>query len=136
MGAMGKGLALDFAMRWPGIVQPYKADCAARRLAGGRVAAYPLPGEPGRFWAAFCTKHHWRDPSRYEWVRDGLAELSEILRAGPCRSVAVPPLGCGLGGLDWARVLPMIEQALEGTGAEVRIYQPVPAPSARRPPPR
>ena len=128
VGVMGKGIALDFARRWPMIKAAYAEDCRAGRLRGGSVAFYDLPGdlllETKRQWAAFCTKQHWRDPSRYEWVEAGLREMVKLMREEGHRSCAIPPLGCGFGGLDWKRVRPMIEGAMAGASWETRIYNP------------
>ena len=140
-GAMGKGIAKAFATRWPSIVAPYRADCEARILRGGAVRLYPLPEGGGdlfaparrRWWAAFCTKHDWRNPSRYEWVQEGLATLSSLLHEGGHASVAIPPLGCGEGGLSWERVRPMIAGAFAGSPVDVRVYAPFAAPSPRGP---
>lgn len=132
VGVMGKGIALAFRQRWPEIMGPYKAACASGRLRGGAVMLFDLPGGGDLFgerrprrWAAFCTKQHWRDPSRYEWVEEGLPELRRLLLAGGHRTVAVPALGCSNGGLSWARVRPMIERAFADLPEiEVRLYAP------------
>ena len=140
-GAMGKGIAKAFATRWPSIVAPYRADCDAGVLRGGAVRLYRLPTADAdlfgpavdRWWAAFCTKHDWRNPSRYEWVEEGLETLASSLSAGGHRSVAIPPLGCGEGGLSWDRVRPMILRAFAGSPVDVRIYAPHPVPDPTRP---
>lgn len=130
--AMGKGIALDFKLRWPTIVGPYERDCLSGELQAGRCRLYDLP-EPvdlftgptrGRMWAAFCTKRDWRDRSQYRWIESGLHDLVRLTLEAGFRSVAVPPLGCGNGGLDWHRVRPMVERAFAGTGIDARIYPP------------
>lgn len=128
---MGKGLALDFARKWPAIVEPYKAACMSGELAAGRCCIYPLPASDDlfsagtrRFWAAFCTKNDWRQCSEYRWISSGLTDLVHSLTEGRHASVAMSPLGCGYGGLAWSRVRPMIEQAFSGLPVELRLYLP------------
>ena len=102
VGVMGRGLALQFRTRWPDSYRAYRAALTSGRLRNGRVHAHRLPD--GRHVLHCPTKDHWRDPSPIALVR---ATIDAI---GPCcvrhgiRSVAVPPLGCGLGGLDWTDV--------------------------------
>lgn len=129
VGVMGKGLALGFAKRWPQILSDYRRDCASGALVGGSCRLYDLPVtifERGhrRQWAAFCTKQNWRYPSRYEWIESGLRQLVAGLQANGHRSVAIPPLGCGNGGLEWERVEPMILNAFAGTDFAVKIWKP------------
>jgi O-acetyl-ADP-ribose deacetylase (regulator of RNase III) len=132
---MGKGLALSFAHRWPAIVAPYKAACLSGELRGGVCRLYDLPAGPEadlfapvvrpRKWAAFCTKHDWRNGSEYRWIASGLSDLAALLAEANHSSVALPPLGCGNGGLDWTRVRPMIEEVFRESVVDVRIYGPV-----------
>jgi O-acetyl-ADP-ribose deacetylase (regulator of RNase III) len=119
VGVMGKGLALAFKQRWPLYTRPYIKDCRDGALPPGDCKMYLRPN--GLAWAALTTKNHWRDPSRYEWIDSGLAELK---LAGLCgyTSMAVPMLGCGNGGLDWHKVHPMIHQHLDAF--DLRIYGP------------
>lgn len=129
VGVMGKGLALAFAQRWPSIVKDYKLDCARGALKGGSCLLYDLPRDMfsthKRQWAAFCTKEHWRNPSRYEWVESGLKNLISILDKNGHNSVAIPALGCSNGGLSWNKVLLMIEDTFRGSSFDVRIYPPM-----------
>lgn len=128
---MGNGLAKAFAQRWPAIVPPYKRDAASGLLRGGVCRLYELPEPrdlfsvaPPRFWAAFCTKHDWRNPSRYEWIESGLRDLVDAIRARQIQSVAIPALGCSNGRLDWMRVRPMVESAFAEMDTDVRLYGP------------
>lgn len=75
----------------------------------------------------FPTKQHWRDPSQLAWIKTGLKDLSRVLTDHDIRSVAIPALGAGNGGLDWALVRPLIEQALGDLEAEVIVYPPRPS---------
>jgi len=72
----------------------------------------------------FPTKRHFRDPSRIEDIDAGLADLVRVLSANGIRSIAIPALGCGLGGLDWEVVRPRIVSALDGLDAEIRLFPP------------
>ena len=123
VGVMGKGLAKAFADRFPTILPPYQAACRERRLRPGQVQFLTLPD--GRVIANLPTKDHWRDPSRIEWVRDGLAALRlKVLDRG-LSSIAIPPLGAGLGGLRWRDVRSEIEHAfVDDFDLDVRVYEP------------
>jgi O-acetyl-ADP-ribose deacetylase (regulator of RNase III) len=118
VGVMGKGVALAFRSRWPSIMQPYQAACRSKALKPGGNMLFDLPD--GRRWAALATKDHWRDPSRMAWVRSGLRELAVQARAAGVRSIAIPPPGCGNGGLVWAEVEPLVLAEL--AGFDLRIY--------------
>ncbi len=113
VGVMGKGLALQFKRRFPAAFRAYEAACKRGEVVVGRMFVVES-GEPTgpRFIVNFPTKQHWRNPSRIEYVRDGLVALVEELRSRGIQSVAIPPLGCGNGGLDWADVRPLIDEAL------------------------
>ena len=133
VGVMGAGLAKQFAVRWPFLLADYKAACARRACRIGRVHLWQMPGVERRWIANLPTKRHWRDPSRYSYVQAGLQDLVVQLRRLGVRSIAIPALGCGLGGLDFERVLPMIETAFAGSGIQVRIYAPAGSRGCREP---
>ncbi len=131
-GVMGRGLALQFKAAFPECFAPYRAACEAGELVPGKVLACKRPGVP-RYVFHFPTKRHWRDRSKLEDVRDGLVDLVRQVRELYVESIAVPPLGCGLGGLDWAEVRPLIVRAFEGAGdVHVVLFEPAfaPAPAA------
>lgn len=98
VGVPGAGLAKQFYERWPGPVSEYKSFCRAGRMRPGMVHDAVL-GD-GRRILSIATKRHWRDPSRLADVDLGLSALKEYLDATGLISVAVPALGCGLGGLE------------------------------------
>lgn len=111
-GAMGAGMAKQFAARFPEIVGPYRLACRTRKLVAGSCILLP---SRNRLIACVATKDHWRFPSRLEYVEQGMDDLVEKisgLTRVPAR-VAVPALGCGLGGLDWEQVRPVIVRACE-----------------------
>ncbi len=123
VGVMGKGLALAFRQRFPMILLPYQAHCYVRKLRPGTIQFVPLPD--GRLVANFPTKDHWRDPSQLGWIREGLSALVEELTARGISTVAVPPLGCGNGGLRWREVRALIVVGFAAAPwIEVRLYEP------------
>lgn len=118
VGVMGKGVALEFKRRWPDNYRAYKRVCEARELTPGRIFVFDrgnLFGEAGpRYIINFPTKDHWRAKSKIEYVTSGLDALVKEIGARSISSIAMPPLGCGNGGLDWKDVKPIIEAKLAG----------------------
>lgn len=121
VGSMGKGIALQFKQVFPDNFKAYEAACAAGKVVPGRMLIHDNGGMvPPRRIVNFPTKRHWRDKSRLEDIASGLdALIADVKRLG-IRSIALPALGCGLGGLDWAVVRPMIEDAFS-VFPEVRV---------------
>lgn len=138
-GVMGKGLALQFRKAFPEAFADYERACAAGEVQVGRMHVVRRLAAP-RFIINFPTKQHWRQPSKLAYVRDGLRDLVAQIRVLGIASIAVPPLGCGNGGLDWAEVRPLIEQAFAPLpDVRVVVFAPAGAPAAgdlldRRPP--
>ena len=131
VGVMGKGLALQFKRRFPANFDAYVAACKRGEVEIGRMLVVENDGLTGpRYIINFPTKKHWRDPSELEYVRTGLSALVEEIRTRGIRSIAVPPLGCGHGGLAWSDVEPQIERAMAEL-PDVRVV--VFAPSDIRP---
>ena len=126
VGVMGKGIALMFRDTFPGNTEAYEKAVEAGEVRVGRMFVTESRSLVGPRWIInFPTKKHWRNPSKLEWVQEGLKDLVLILRRHNIRSVAVPPLGCGNGGLDWTMVKREIEAALADlTDVEVLVYQP------------
>lgn len=120
VGVMGKGVALAFAKRWPEIVEFYKRDCRSGLIKAGGCVLYPLPRDEQRSWAALATKGDWRQPSRMVWIESSLAQLADQAAEIGYRSIAIPPPGCGNGGLDWREVEPIVLRHLGGF--DLRIY--------------
>lgn len=120
VGVMGKGLALQFKQRFPEYFAAYAEACAAGEVRLGRVHVARLE----RCFISFPTKRHFRSRSRLPDVRAGLDDLARVIGELGMRSVAVPALGCGLGGLDWGEVEPLIEEKLGTLGARVVVYPP------------
>ncbi|WP_405985513.1 macro domain-containing protein [Streptomyces sp. NBC_00872] len=120
VGVMGKGIALQFKRAFPEVFDAYAAACKAGEVRPGIVQPVALPG--GRWVLNFPTKRHWRQPSRMEDIRAGLDDLVRVVGELKITSVAVPPLGCGNGGLPWPEVRALIIDKLQGLDADIRLY--------------
>jgi len=133
VGFMGKGIALQFKQAFPANFKAYQAACHAGQVVPGRMLIF----DNGRlinprYIINFPTKRHWRGKSRLADVRSGLKALIADIRRLGVHSIAVPPLGCGLGGLDWKKVRPIIEQAFsEAPDVHVLLFEPVGTPDAK-----
>ncbi len=129
VGVMGKGIALAFKETFPQPSAEYEAACARGEVQVGRMFVAENRNLDGPRWVVhFPTKQHWRNPSKLEWVRGGLDDLRRVIVERAIRSIAVPPLGCGQGGLDWDEVRPLIEQALgDLPDLEVHLFEPTQA---------
>jgi len=126
VGVMGKGIALMFKERFDDNYRQYAAACKGKRVRTGHMfVTQPAELDGPRWIVNFPTKQHWRSPSRLEWVAEGLQDLRKFLIENQVRSVAIPPLGAGNGGLDWAAVRPEIERALgDLTDVEITVFEP------------
>lgn len=133
VGVMGKGIALQFRNKWPENFHRYEAACKAKQVRPGRMFVFDSGGlvKPN-FIINFPTKDHWRGKSRIEFIRDGLVDLVAQVRRLGIKSIAIPPLGCGNGGLDWSEVQPLIESAfVELPEVDVRLFPPAGAPDPK-----
>jgi len=128
-GVMGKGIALQFKEAYPENYTTYKAACEAKQVEVGKMFVTENHALTGPRWIInFPTKQHWRNPSKFEFITTGLQDLARVLAEKQIKSVALPPLGCGNGGLNWSDVRPEIERALaELPGVEIIVYQPTAA---------
>ena len=126
VGVMGKGIALMFKERFPRNFELYAAACKSAQVRVGRMFVTETGELDGPRWIInFPTKEHWRTPSRLAWVEQGLQDLQRVLQERQIRSIAVPPLGAGNGGLEWPAVKARIEAALADLpGVEVFVYEP------------
>ena len=132
VGVMGRGIALQFKAAFPENFKIYAEACQRGAVQPGRMFVFET-GQltPPRYIINFPTKRHWRGNSRMEDIDAGLAALVEVIREKCIRSVAIPPLGSGLGGLDWLHVKPRIEAALRPlTDVRVIVYEPAGVPAS------
>jgi O-acetyl-ADP-ribose deacetylase (regulator of RNase III) len=125
-GVMGKGIALQFKTRWPDMFRSYRNACTTGDLQPGRLHVWSTNSNAPRWIINFPTKRHWRSPSRLEDIDLGFSALTTAIREYDVKSLALPLLGCGLGGLDRADVEPLIHHHLSplASGVDIRIYQP------------
>ncbi len=126
VGVMGKGIALQFKQKWPENFKAYAKACTGGEVRPGHMFIHDAGGllKP-RYIINFPTKRHWRERSRIEDIGAGLDDLIALVRKLGIRSIAIPALGCGNGGLDWGLVRPRIERAFATVSdIEVRLFAP------------
>jgi len=124
-GVMGKGIALQFKEHYPENFKLYKRAVEEGIVKPGKVFIAKINTHRGvKYIANFATKNHWRNPSRVEWIKSGLDDLKKQLLELPVKSIAIPPLGCGHGGLKWEVVKPLIVDSLKEMNLEVIIHEP------------
>lgn len=121
-GIMGKGIALQFKKAFPEMFKAYQKACKNDEIQIGRVNIYETKNLIGpRFIINFPTKKHWSEPSTLGYIKSGLKSLIEEILSRGIKSIALPPLGCGLGGLKWENVFPLIREAFANL-SEVKIF--------------
>ncbi|EFI34820.1 Appr-1-p processing domain protein [Desulfonatronospira thiodismutans ASO3-1] len=131
VGVMGKGIALQFKKAFPENFKTYRNACQRGEVKPGRMFVFDTGQELPRYIINFPTKRHWRDKSRYEDIEAGLQALVKEITARNISSIAVPPLGSGLGGLDWAKIKPMIERAFSDLpNVQIQLFKPEGSPQA------
>ena len=125
-GIMGKGMALMFKDRFPRNFEAYVRACAAGEVRLGKMYVTENKERFGARWIInFPTKTHWRVKTKIEWVQEGLKDLVRIIAEKNIRSIAIPPLGCGNGGLDWRDVGPLIASTLRDVERlNAIVYEP------------
>lgn len=125
-GIMGKGIALQFKNMFPGNFKLYAKACKNKEIGVGKLLVTEdislLGGR--KIIINFPTKTSWRKPSEYSYIEEGLKSLAKIIRERNIKSVAIPPLGAGNGGLDWNKVKLLLEKYLTGLACEIHIYEP------------
>jgi len=125
VGVSGKGIALMFKEAFPDNFRAYAAASKAGELAPGGLFITQRPEMLGpRYIINFATKQHWRDPSKLAWIGDGLATLRREIQDRRIRSIAIPPLGAGNGGLRWSDVKSLIVEQLRDVDCEVMVFEP------------
>ena len=130
VGVMGKGIALQFRQAFPENFRVYEAACKREQVRPGRMFIFHTNTlHNPKIIVNFPTKRHWKGKSRIEDIDAGLKDLIEAVKREQVKSIAVPPLGCGNGGLKWSEVRPRIEEAFKGVpDVKVYLYEPAGAP--------
>lgn len=125
VGVMGKGIALMFKERFAENYRLYSAACKAGEVETGKVHVTAVNELEGPRWIVnFPTKRHWRSPSQMAWITEGLHDLRRFLIESDVKSVAVPPLGAGNGGLKWLEVREQIVEILSDLDVDVQVFEP------------
>ncbi len=126
IGVMGKGIALQFKNAFPNNFKAYQKACKEGEVKVGKMFVYEdenlIIGK--KIIINFPTKTTWKRPSEYEYIQNGLDDLVQIIQKYNIKSIAIPPLGAGNGGLDWAKVKKMIEDKLAHLETQIYIYEP------------
>ncbi len=133
VGIMGKGIALQFKKKWPENFKAYAKACKLGEVKTGKMFIHDNGGlvEP-HFIINFPTKNHWRGASKIEFIEEGLKDLAKQIKEKKIQSIAIPPLGCGNGGLAWTVVKERIETAFkEIPDVEVKLFEPFKSPEAK-----
>lgn len=126
VGVMGKGIALMFKEAFPENYRAYEEACKRKEVRIGRMFVVENAALRGPRWLInFPTKKHWRQPSKLEWIREGLEDLRRVVEEKSIKSIALPPLGCGNGGLNWIDVRAEIERSLGSLeSVEIAVFEP------------
>lgn len=123
-GVMGKGLALQFKRAFPEAFKEYDRACRKGEVRVGKMHVVERLASP-KYIINFPTKEHWRSKSKLAYIESGLVDLVEVVRERKIGSIAIPPLGCGLGGLHWPDVEKRIRGAFEDLpDVRVLLYSP------------
>ncbi|WP_391558936.1 macro domain-containing protein [Robertmurraya sp.] len=131
VGVMGKGIALQFKQAFPEVFKAYEKACRAEEVKTGEMFIVPTGSmfNP-KYIINFPTKQHWKGNSKMEFIDNGLNALVKDIKRLSIQSIAIPPLGCGNGGLNWDDVRPKIEQAFAALpDVRVLLYAPAGAPA-------
>lgn len=134
VGVMGRGIALQFKKSYPDNFKAYELACKRNEVITGKMFVFELNRLVNpKYIINFPTKRHWRGASRIEDIEAGLVDLVDEIVKRNISSIAIPPLGAGLGGLDWNEVKGKIEIALcQLAGVDIEVYKPSGAPSANQ----
>lgn len=129
VGVMGKGIALQFKQAFPDVFKQYAKDSKLGQVKVGSMHVVSVEGLTNpKYVINFPTKKHWKDPSEMSYIDSGLQDLVKTVTELGIQTIAIPPLGCGNGGLDWNSVRIKIEQAFNDVPVEVHLYGPAGSP--------
>ena len=125
VGVMGKGIALQFKNAFPDNFKAYALACKNKEVMPGKMFVYATNQLTNpRYIINFPTKRHWKGNSKIEDIESGLVALVDIIEKYHIKSIAIPPLGSGLGGLEWNIVKHLIENSLKSIDIKVVIFEP------------
>lgn len=119
VGVMGKGIALSFKKTFPDNFKQYRKACEEHRVIVGKMF---VTSESNHIIINFPTKEHWRNPSKIEWIEEGLNDLIKIIEYFKIKCISLPRLGCSNGGLSWSVVKPIIYEKLKNIQCDIKIY--------------
>ncbi len=132
VGVMGKGIALQFKQAFPDNTREYERACRAKALHPGKMLVFRTDRRIPKYIINFPTKQHWKGKSQIAFIKSGLESLTREVESLQIKSIAIPPLGCGNGGLDWDDVYPLIKNAFAAhPEVQVLVYAPTSAPSPK-----
>jgi len=134
VGVMGRGIALQFKNAYPDNFKAYESACKKGEIQIGKMFVFPLEKMVNpKYIINFPTKEHWRSSSRIEFIKSGLSDLHRVIHEYNIRSICIPPLGCGLGGLNWHDVRSVIETSLANIqDVKISVFLPTGAPEIDR----
>jgi O-acetyl-ADP-ribose deacetylase (regulator of RNase III) len=125
VGVMGKGLALQFKRAFPSYFRCYKDACRKNLVRPGKMYVHLHDQPPYTIIISFPTKTHYKQPSVYGYISDGLTDLVNVIQERSIKSIAIPALGCGNGGLVWETIKHYIEKKMEPLeGVDIYVYNP------------
>ena len=126
IGVMGKGLAFKFMKKFPTYCEEYKQECRCGRVKIGITSWMITWLENPKIIVSFPTKEHWKDLSTITYIQKGLGDLRKKIREYGIKSIAIPALGCGCGGLKWSEVKPLFDRYLgDLRDIDIMIYEPL-----------
>jgi O-acetyl-ADP-ribose deacetylase (regulator of RNase III) len=126
VGVMGKGIALQFKNAYPNNFNAYRKACERKEIAVGDLFVVQDSNlhSGKKLIINFPTKKDWRKPSEYSFIEEGLDDFVRVIKEYQIKSIALPPLGAGNGGLEWEKVKKIIEQKLSHLNVEIYVYEP------------
>lgn len=126
VGVMGRGLALQFKNAYPDNFEFYREACRRREVIPGKVLTYKILNrlDYPQYIINFPTKQHWREKSEISYISEGLKDLVKVIEKYSIKSIAIPPLGCGLGGLNWEEIKEEITSRLGLLNTRILVFPP------------